>query len=202
MLLTYSILLVKKSPPTANTDKDLVNFDSYVAARFDGMSGLNMSPTFSIRVSGLKNVKYIPCPATITFSKNTIRFNTVYASNAKPNALTDAKDFLLIARRTCDSVFSMSTLMRAAPGSTIDASQNWLIPSLANAQGSTLRNTSVAIELKKDGVRLPFNKEHPIFTKRKETYIEQKIEANLIWLTDKPQVGTFNGGVVMEFFHR
>ena len=200
---TYSILLIKKSPPIADTDRMLVGFDNYVAARFDGIHGINpRSDSFSITVHGLNKLKYLGCPVTARASTTAIHFTTVSTSNAKANTVADSKYFNVITEKTCNSVFSLNIILKPSPESSANVDQNLLIPVLTKPNGNIVHNTTVGIELKKDGIRLPLNVEFPLIYKRKETYLEQKIDANLIWLTDKPQAGTFHGGLIMEFFHR
>lgn len=199
MRLSYNLLLVKKSPPGGNSDKDLVAFDGYEAARFDGEGGINPnSLNMTTIIHGLKNLKYIGCPTTITFSNQNINFGTLRTADARANTTASARTFKIIAKRQCNNVFSMNMFMKANAGSNVTVS-NLLSPLNADTSEPF---TSVAIELKKNGNRIPFHTEYPLFVANKEIAPEQEIEANLIWQTDKPQTGKFRAELIMEFYYR
>lgn len=201
--ITYSLILVKKSPPGTNTSGPVSGLSTYKAFQV-GRQGTYEKPNpriaYSLTVRNMHQLTYIACPATVSFSTQDIIFPTIFTSSAVANAVASRQDLNLRATRRCndDTIFSMNVFMKPAAGSTITG-DNLLIPK-NKITGQSF--DTVGIELLRNGVRIPFNQEHPMFDASKDAVRNQKIEANLIWRTNTPQSGEFTGGLIMEFFHR
>lgn len=200
--MTYSLFLVKKSAPGTNSSGPITQLINYKAFQISGDSPGMTDPrkSYSMTVRNMNLINYILCPATVSFSTQNIDFGTLYSGQATPNKVASHRKLTLTATRRCndDTVFSMSTYMKPANFSTISPGEDLLIPHDVNNKPFN----SVAFELRRNGIRIPFNRESPMFDASKDISRSQDLEANLIWRTDKPRIGTFTGGVIMEFFHR
>lgn len=200
--MTYSLFLAKKSAPGTNSSGPITQLANYKAFQLAGDSNGMSSPvkSYSLTVRNMNLINYILCPATVSFSTQNIDFGTLYSGQAAPNTVASQRRLMLTATRRCNdnTVFSMSTYLKPANFSTLSPGENLLIPHDANNKPFD----SVAFELRRNGVRIPFNQESLMFDASKDTSRSQDLEANLIWRTDKPRIGTFSGGVIMEFFHR
>lgn len=200
--ITYSLFLVKKSAPGTNSSGPITPLTNYKAFHIIGERLQMTHPkiNYSLTVRNMNLINYILCPATVSFSTQNIDFGTLYRGQAAPNTVASHRKLTLTATRRCDddTVFSMSTYMKPANFSSISPGEDLLIPHDVNNEPFD----SVAFELRRNGIRIPFNRESPMFDASKDTSRSQDLEANLIWRTDKPRIGTFTGGVIMEFFHR
>lgn len=155
---------------------------------------------YSLTVRNMNYLTYIACPATVRFSTQNINFGPLLISQAAVNTVASKVELTLFATRRCsdDTVFSMNAYMRPAAVSSISPGDKLLIP-----QGSDNKPfDSVGLELLRNGECIPFNQEFPMFDASNKTSREQRLEANLIWRTNQPKTGTFNGGLIMEFFHQ
>lgn len=133
--LKFSIF-IEKFGPTPTSGK-AIQINEYRVFQLDGKSGLNNKPNSNVNyiISGLNNIRFIPCSPELTIIPSVINFRRALSSTAVTGQVASSANFKLDLLKTCDTPYTVNARFRPVTGSVIN---DLLVPSNNNSVGISL----------------------------------------------------------------
>lgn len=190
----FSLFLIKRT--LANSGKDeTIKFPSKFNV-FSIGKGDGTTPGYDLEVTGMGNIRYIPCTSIVSINPGTINFGNITSFGASAGKEIKRVPFNVFEQRTCNKPSTYGLNGRLKPLSNSDLLDSFtLVPK---------DNPSVSIEIiDTDGNnKVGFDREFVISPKTDTVSNTKQFEASLKWRTDKPSLGEFNAGAVLDIFYK
>lgn len=163
----------------------------YRVFQLDGKEGLNSEPNKNLNyfITGVNNIKFIPCLPELNITPSTINFHPVLASSAKIGEVADSANFRIDLLKNCRTPYTINAQFTpvAGTGSVID---KMLVPN---------QNTSVGIAITRQDTnqQIPFGSWFKLTELTTAGLIRTEFRADLIWRA--PSVpGAFEASALID----
>jgi hypothetical protein len=185
--LPFSVIVEKfGSVPVSGQASTLAQYRVF---QLDGANSI-IKGNLNYIVSGLSNIRFVPCSPDLSITPSVVNFRRVYAGTAENGKVASSAKFTLGLNKSCDTPLTVEAKFTPASGSVIGG---LLVPP---------NNNSVGIRLSRvdDGKALPFSKWFKLVDLgRQPDSID--FNADLIWRA-APVMGAFEAAVVVDMTYK
>ncbi|AYF86556.1 hypothetical protein D6Z43_05055 [Pseudomonas sp. DY-1] len=188
--LDFSLVVLKRGvfPPSGMATQ----VGTYTVFTVDRDTSLSARQLFIPTIYNLQLVRSSACTPTLSLVPDHITFPMVHARDAQRGKVASAVDFNLEISRTCSKdIFSSEA--KFTPVTATDAA-GMLVPD---------DNPSVGISLVRPDHRTtaPLNKWFSLHSGSYREVVRVPFRADLLWRENRPQIGPFSAGVIVEVTH-
>ncbi|KVT68462.1 hypothetical protein WK54_29440 [Burkholderia ubonensis] len=189
--LTFSVF-VEKYGATPGTGQATTQ-TSYRVFQLDGQGGLNAKPNANINyeLTGLNNVRFVPCSPQLTVSPGTVNFGDVFGLRAVVGSVITTKRVNLNLQRACTTPYTVNARFTPTAGTIVDG---LLVPEKNDSVGISILRAS-------NQEKLPYNAWFRLTDMSGSTPASINLDTQLIW-RKKPVAGPFNAAIVIDMFYK
>ncbi|WP_200627847.1 fimbrial protein [Pseudomonas sp. LAM2023] len=177
------------------TDGQASNLTEYRVFQLDGGGGLNPKPNSNLNyiVTGMNNIRFVPCSPELTISPSVVNFPRTLASSAKVGQVASSANFSLDLVRTCDTPYSVSARFTPVAG-TASIIDKLLVPA---------KNSSVGIALTQQdsNIQVPFDKWFKLADLTAPGLMRNEFRADLVWRS-APILGPFEAMALVDLYYQ
>ena len=189
--LTFSVF-VQKYGATPSTGQ-ATTATSYRTFQLDGSGGLNNVKDSNLNyvLTGLSNVRFVPCSPQLTISPGTVDFGQVFALGAPVGGVAASKRVNLNLQRACTTPYTVNARFTPTAGTVVDG---LLVPE---------KNDSIGISILRSETqeKLAFNDWFKLTDMSGSTPASIDLNTQLIW-RKKPVAGPFNAAVLVDMYYK
>lgn len=191
--LTFTVFIEKYGETP--TDGQASVLSEYRVFQLDGKGGLNPKPDSNLNyvVTGMNNVRFVPCSPELTILPSVVNFRRALASSAQIGQVASSANFSLDLVRTCDTPYAVSARFSPVAGSA-SVIDRLLVPG---------NNSSVGIALTQqdNNQPVPFDTWFKLADLTTPGLIRNEFRADLIWRS-APVPGTFEAMALVDLFYK
>jgi hypothetical protein len=171
-------------------DGQVSTLAKYRVFQVDGRGGL-ADQNLNYIITGLTNIRFIPCSPDLTITPSVVNFPRAYAGTAENGKVASTAKFTLGLNKNCDTPFTVDAKFTPAAGNVIS---ELLVPP---------NNSSVGIRLSRadNNMALPFSKWFKLADLDRRQPESIDFNADLIWRA-APVTGPFEAAVVVDMMYK
>jgi hypothetical protein len=189
--LSFSVYVEKfgKVPPSGFVSAG----NNYRVFQIDGSGGLNSAPNSNLNyiLTGLNNIRYVPCKANLTVTPESLDFGRVAVAGSHIGKIVGSKNFTVGLSRLCDTPYTINTRFTPFKGSVLEGK---LVPNDNPSVGISVINLQ-------NNSEVTFNKWFKLTELTGKNY-NNDFQANLVLRNNKAALGRFNAGVTVDLFYQ
>lgn len=185
-------IFIEKFGPTPSSGK-AIQLNEYRVFQLDGKNGLNNKPDSNVNyiISGLGNIRFIPCSPELTIIPSVINFRRALSSTAVTGQVASSANFKLDLLKTCDTPYTVNARFRPVTGSVIN---NLLVPSNNNSVG-------ISLVREENNFPVPYNSWFKLASLTGSGQSRIDFRADLIW-RGKPIMGEFKAEAQIDMYYQ
>ncbi|WP_095094209.1 fimbrial protein [Pseudomonas sp. Irchel 3A5] len=191
--LAFSVFIQKFGPtPHSGIASDLLDYRVF---QLDSGKGLDPLPDHSLsyRINNLSGLRFVACDAQLQVVPEAMDFGNIGIQQVAVGNVIERRAFSLVARRTCDSPFSLGARFKPVSGSL---SGSYLIPAANDSVGIRILNA-------RDDSVLSYNEPFHLVDLLNDTQAASvDFNAELVWQTNTPKTGPFEAEVMIDLFYK
>ncbi|SFP40029.1 fimbrial protein [Ralstonia sp. NFACC01] len=189
--LTFSVFVEKYgATPTSGQASNLATYNVF---QLDGAGGMNYPATNNLNyvLTGLSNIRFVPCAPQLTVTPGTVDFGEVFGLNATVGSVAASKRVNLNLQRACTTPYTVNARFTPTAGTVVDG---LLVPE---------KNDSVGISILRSATqeKLAFNDWFKLTDMSGSTPASISLDTQLVW-RKKSVPGPFNAAVVIDLYYK
>nr|WP_253912117.1 fimbrial protein [Pseudomonas sp. CVAP\ len=146
---------------------------------------------FNYILTGLSNIRFIPCSPNLTITPNVVNFSRAYSGSAANGKVASTAKFTLGLNKNCDTPYTVDAKFTPASGSVIN---ELLVPPNNNSVGIMLSRVD-------NDETIPFSKWFKLTEMNRREPDNIDFRADLIWRAD-PIAGPFEASVIVDMMYK
>lgn len=187
--LKFSVFVEKFGATPSNGQASTLS--QYRVLQLDGTEGINPGPAFNYVITGLQNIRFIPCSPNLTIIPTVVDFPRAYSGSAENGKVASTANFTLGLDKNCNTPYTVDAKFTPASGTVLSG---LLVPPNNNSVG-------IRISRADNNTPLSFNKWFKLsdLDRLQPEFID--FNADLIWRA-APIPGRFEAAVIVDMMYK